>query len=107
MLNAGDTSSAGAARPWVSIPAGRSEALGDSVLVAAGTGAVDGGDVILRGVLDAVKQCGLALEYASEELRRDREVVLVVLNAMDDRAAPAASSLCGRALQLSMEDMGS
>ena len=45
-----------AARPWVSISAGCSEALGGSVLVAAGTGAVDGGDVILRGVRDAVKQ---------------------------------------------------
>ena len=47
MLNAGDTSSAGAGSA-VSILAGRSEALGGSVLVAAGTGAVNGGDVILR-----------------------------------------------------------
>ena len=47
MLNAGDTSSAGAGSA-VSISAGRSEALGGSVLVAAGTGAVNGGDVILR-----------------------------------------------------------
>ena len=36
-----------AARPWVSISAGRSEALGGSVLVAAETGDVDEGDVIL------------------------------------------------------------
>ena len=46
MLNAGDTSSAGAGSA-VSILAGRSEALGGSVLVAAETGDVDEGDVIL------------------------------------------------------------
>ena len=46
MLNAGDTSSAGAGSA-VSISAGRSEALGGSVLVAAETGDVDEGDVIL------------------------------------------------------------
>ena len=46
MLNAGDTSSAGAGSA-VSILAGRSEALGGSVLVAAETGDLDEGDVIL------------------------------------------------------------
>ena len=60
-----------AARPWVSISAGCSEALGGSVLVAAGTGAVDGGDVILRGVLDAVKQEQADGSHFSMAMARD------------------------------------
>ena len=81
MLNAGDTSSAGAgsavsisagrSEALVSISAGCSEALGGSVLVAAGTGAVDGGDVILRGVLDAVKQEQADGSHFSMAMARD------------------------------------
>ena len=72
MLNAGNASAgAGGA---VSISAGRSEATessGGSVLVAAGTGAVDGGDVILRGVLDAVKQEQADGSHFSMAMARD------------------------------------